>query len=85
MRPLIQVIAEHKNDIDYIQDALMTTRPIADGLAIGKRLPVNCNVLAKSNTKTLKKTTLPQVLPYFDSNLDEEVPPYLNTACIPFV
>jgi hypothetical protein len=59
MRPLIQVIAEHKNDIDYIQDALMTTRPIADGLAIGKRLPVNCNVLAKPNTKTLKKTTLP--------------------------
>jgi len=79
------VIAEHKHDIENVQDALMTTRPIADGLAIGKRLPVNCNVLVKSNTKTLKKTTLPQVLPYFDSNLDEEVPPYLNTACIPFV
>ena len=63
----------------------MTKRPIADGLALGKRLPVNCNVLAKPNTKTLKKTTLPQVLPYFDSNLEEEVPPYLNTACIPFV
>jgi hypothetical protein len=63
----------------------MTTQPIADGLAVGKRLPVNCNELARQNTKTLKKTTLPQVLPYFDSNLDEEVPSYLNTACIPFV
>ena len=84
-RPLVQVIAEHKFDIANIQDALMTTRPIADGLAVGKRLPVNCNELARQNTKTLKKTTLPQVLPYFDSNLDEEVPSYLNTACIPFV
>jgi hypothetical protein len=63
----------------------MTTRPIADGLAVGKRMPVNCNVLSKGNTKGLKKTSLPQVLPYMDSNLDEEVPPYLNTACIPFV
>ena len=36
----------------------------------------------------LKKTTLPQVIPYLDSNmeyLEEQVPSYLNTACLPFV
>jgi hypothetical protein len=36
----------------------------------------------------LKRQTLSQVLPFYDSNvayLEEQVPPYLNTACIPFV
>jgi hypothetical protein len=52
-RPLIQVIGENKNHIDDLQDHLLQTRPLADGLAIGRRLPINCNVLAKSNTKSL--------------------------------
>jgi hypothetical protein len=65
---------------------LLATRPIADGLAIGKRLPINCNVFAKQNTRTLKMTTLPQVLPnYLDTHMEEEIPPYLNTACLPYV
>jgi hypothetical protein len=81
-RPLIQAIAENR----YAEgNQLMTTRPIADGLAIGRKLPVNCNVLAKPNTKGLKKGTLAQVLPYLDSNLEGEVPSYLNTACLPFL
>jgi hypothetical protein len=53
------VINDHKFDIDHIKDNLLTTRPIADGLAVGKRLSANCNVLVKSNTKILKETTLP--------------------------
>jgi len=31
-------------------------------------------------------TTLPQVLPnYLDTHMEEEIPPYLNTACLPYV
>ena len=81
------MIGEHKNDIDHLSEKLLSTRPVADGLALGRRLPINCNVFAKSNTKSLK-TNLPQVLPFYDSDmhyLEEEVPPYLNTASLPFV
>ncbi len=52
-RPLIQVIGENKDHIDSMTDYLLQSRPSADGLAIGRRLPINCNVLAKSNTKSL--------------------------------
>lgn len=87
-RPLIEVIGENQGHIGHLQDKLLQARPLADGLAGGRRLPVNCNIFTESNTMHLKKTTLPQVLPFYDSNigyLEEEVPPYLNTACIPFV
>ena len=45
-------------------------------------------MLTTENTMNLKKATLSQVLPFYDSNmeyLEEQVPPYLNTACIPFI
>jgi hypothetical protein len=58
-RPMIQVITDHKDSIDNISEKLFQTRPAADGLAIGKRMPINCNVFARSNTKTLKNSTLP--------------------------
>lgn len=81
-RPLIQVVGEFKGSIDHMGEYLMTTRPVADGYAIGKRLPVNCNVLAKPNTKSLMQT-LPSVMQY-ESNIYHDVPSYLNTACLPF-
>ena len=56
---MIQVITDHKDSIDNISEKLFQTRPAADGLAIGKRMPINCNVFARSNTKTLKNSTLP--------------------------
>jgi len=78
-KPLVQVVTS---------DKLLQTRPLADGLAVGRRVPVNCNVLTVENTMNLKRQTLSQVLPFYDSNvayLEEQVPPYLNTACVPFV
>lgn len=60
----------------------MDTRPTAEGLAIGKKLPINCNVFAKTNTKSLHHT-LPTVMP-FESNIYHEIPNYLNSACLPF-
>lgn len=81
-RPLIQVIGENKNHLEDLGSHLFQTRPLADGLASGKSLPVNCNVFAKSNTKQLIHT-LPAVLPY-ESNIYHEIPSYLNIACLPF-
>lgn len=45
----------------------MDTRPATEGYAIGKKLPINCNVLARTNTKSLHHT-LPTVMP-FESNI----------------
>lgn len=44
-----------------MSDILSDVRPIGEGLAIGKKLPINCNVLNKSNTKSLI-TTLPNIV-----------------------
>jgi hypothetical protein len=45
----------------------MVDRPLGDGYAYGKKLPVNCNVVAKSNTKNLNHT-LPSIFQY-ESNM----------------
>lgn len=88
VRPLIQVIGEHKAEIDHLQDSLLNIRPEADGLAVGKRLPINCNVFAKENTQQIRSTTLAQVMPFYEANLkylQDEVPPYLNSGSLPYM
>ncbi len=81
-RPLVQVISDNKNHLDHLSDHLMVSRPMAEGFAQGRKLPVNCNVLVKSNTKLLNHT-IPSVFPY-ESSFYHQIPTYLNTACLPF-
>jgi hypothetical protein len=83
------VVCDHKYSHEHLSSCMQTSRPIADGLALGRRLPINCNVLARTNTRSLKDSTLKQVLPYLDSGnlgyLESQVPNYLNAACLPYV
>mmetsp|Transcript_27432 Transcript_27432/g.26499 ORF Transcript_27432/g.26499 Transcript_27432/m.26499 type:complete len:101 (+) Transcript_27432:703-1005(+) len=55
---------------------------MAEGYALGKKLPVNCNVFSKSNTSNLNHT-IPSVVPQ-ESNTFHQIPTYLNTGCLPF-
>jgi hypothetical protein len=63
-RPLIEVLSDFKDsDLENISEHLSTGRPLGDGLAVCKKVPMSNSIFFnRSNTKAINQTTLPHLM-----------------------